>query len=425
MFVFNKLALMKLWSLLFSLLFFSLLKAQNYTDTVAALGVPLNSDALKIQAKAQKMEKKAMPERKKWQKALLNIKELEAEAQATSKAKKKKKILVKVLKKKKKAEVLHRKYLQKVEGANLAYFKLFQELYKLSPQVHDPVAVELVESLEGHALKKAKKAKSKRKKAERVGDNLVKMDELLDAYEAEQNAIGDLVYAIKVRNGDVEVVQPEELVAEVVEKPQYEAATMIDELRNVTAPQDVDFQEINVIYKVQIAASREELTTEKLLEIYSPKSGERIFSEIEDEWYKYAVGRFHSYAEALAYKNEIGVEGAFVIAYKDNKKIQLPELGQNVNPDQSREYEKIEGEEVLYRIQVAATRQPANLFRIKGLKLDGRIVNIVQNDGWYKYTVGNFKTEAEAQDTLREMNNQDAFVVGYSLSGEEIKLRRR
>ncbi|MFN8255499.1 MAG: hypothetical protein U0W24_07415 [Bacteroidales bacterium] len=79
-----------------------------------------------------------------------------------------------------------------------------------------------------------------------------------------------------------------------------------------------------VIYKVQIAASKIPLTKESLAGIY--KENSLIQFEIDNNWYKYSVGYFTKYSEAQDFKNRIGVRGAFIVAYKDGKKVPIPDL---------------------------------------------------------------------------------------------------
>lgn len=82
------------------------------------------------------------------------------------------------------------------------------------------------------------------------------------------------------------------------------------------------FQRNNSVeYRVQIAASKEQLTDVELREIYE---GSRRVTEIEEEgWYKYQIAVGSNYQLARRVIEEIDVEGAFLVAYLDGRKIQL------------------------------------------------------------------------------------------------------
>jgi len=80
----------------------------------------------------------------------------------------------------------------------------------------------------------------------------------------------------------------------------------------------------SVVFKVQIAASNYQITENGLKYIYC---GNRYVLEYrENGWYKYAVGSFSSYDEASRLKREICVPGAFVVAFRNGKKISVKEV---------------------------------------------------------------------------------------------------
>ncbi len=78
-----------------------------------------------------------------------------------------------------------------------------------------------------------------------------------------------------------------------------------------------------IIYRVQIAASKLPVSITQLQKIYSANTP--IYTSIENGWYKYSVGMFNTYSEAKKFKINIGVKDAFVIAYKNNKRIDISE----------------------------------------------------------------------------------------------------
>ncbi len=78
----------------------------------------------------------------------------------------------------------------------------------------------------------------------------------------------------------------------------------------------------NLIYRVQIAASRTPLPKWKLARIYR-KTG-AITKKHYNDWYKYSIGAFQKYEQAKDFlSNSVKVPGAFVVAYVDGEKIDI------------------------------------------------------------------------------------------------------
>ncbi len=77
----------------------------------------------------------------------------------------------------------------------------------------------------------------------------------------------------------------------------------------------------NVVYKVQIWASRKPASKRELKRKY--KGNLKIQSFYEDEWYKYAIGEYSSYAEAREQLVQCQVYDAFIISYIDNNKVEI------------------------------------------------------------------------------------------------------
>lgn len=76
-------------------------------------------------------------------------------------------------------------------------------------------------------------------------------------------------------------------------------------------------------YKIQIAASKKEMSKNELRRIYPQDY--MIEMEKEGPWYKYSVGSFTDYREAQNFKINTGVHDAFIVAWKDGKKVPIKE----------------------------------------------------------------------------------------------------
>lgn len=83
----------------------------------------------------------------------------------------------------------------------------------------------------------------------------------------------------------------------------------------VQQPENTD----RIIYKVQIAASETPLSMSALNEIY--KTNDIINNDLEENLYRYSIGYFSTYEEAAALRDKIGVRGAFIVAYKNGKRV--------------------------------------------------------------------------------------------------------
>jgi hypothetical protein len=79
----------------------------------------------------------------------------------------------------------------------------------------------------------------------------------------------------------------------------------------------------NVVFQVQIAASKVKLPAYKLSRFY--KRTNEIEEKHYDEWYKYSVGNFKTYEDAKAFVNVVKVKGAFVVAYRNGVKMDIRE----------------------------------------------------------------------------------------------------
>lgn len=76
-----------------------------------------------------------------------------------------------------------------------------------------------------------------------------------------------------------------------------------------------------LVFEVQIAASRKQMPSWKLAKFYPAK--EEIKMKHYDNWYKYSVGKFITYDQAKAFVKTLKIRGAFVVAYKNNQKIDI------------------------------------------------------------------------------------------------------
>ncbi len=77
----------------------------------------------------------------------------------------------------------------------------------------------------------------------------------------------------------------------------------------------------DIIFRVQIAASRKAIPQTKLSNIY--RGDKKIMMFEEEGWHKYYIAEAPTYFEAKQVLNDCGVDDAFIAAYKANNKLSL------------------------------------------------------------------------------------------------------
>ncbi len=76
------------------------------------------------------------------------------------------------------------------------------------------------------------------------------------------------------------------------------------------------------LFKVQIAACRVKLSKEELKSFYP--GHEKVAEIFEDNWFKYSIGAFSSFDEALSLRDKTNVNGIFIAAYLNGKRVKIP-----------------------------------------------------------------------------------------------------
>ena len=417
-------------------------KKLNKADKVLA-------EAMKIYASADKYKKQIEDLRTK---------------QSSASAKEKKKIS-KTIKKLEKKEANIRisgskKFQQASKGYYYTYkndFKYFRGRNKLTSEEQNEA-----KELEVTANTLYKKAQTKRRQSLKIPDIVGASKILADADDLEQKALDaqlkaygiylkwyksnetseENVASNEVDNNNSESsneVENEEVlpfVAESNENTETKEENKIDEnLSDFKEPdKKPDFNESkenetspitqsDVFFKIQIAASKNPLSLQKLRSIYNYTL---YNNEYENGYYKYSVGKFNSYKEAEKYKDKMNLPGAFIIAYKDGRKVNVDVADPSLKKKEQKIKRKKEISSVTpseygvsYRIQISATRVPASQSTIKAMNPTDLDVKINKNGAWYKYTIGSFKSYSAAE-RFRKNNKVKGFVVQY-VNGKEVK----
>jgi hypothetical protein len=169
-------------------------------------------------------------------------------------------------------------------------------------------------------------------------------------------------------------------------------------------------------FRVQIAASRRPMPADELRRIY--KGNRTINSFTEEGWMKYHIASVSSFGEAKQIKAESGSRNAFIVAYRDGKKIDLYSAihpAQKGSPSElSLSPSKVPETGKAYYIQLAASRKPMD--RESLLKMTGVPLEVLEftEEGWYKYRTGPFSTYAQAKAEMKKFSKTDLFITGFS-----------
>lgn len=185
-----------------------------------------------------------------------------------------------------------------------------------------------------------------------------------------------------------------------------------------------------VEFTVQIAASR----TADDPSLYQRKfniSGD-ITRTHNEGWYYYSIGKYVKYWRALEYKNILltrnNTKGAFVVAYKDGKRMLLSDLIHHNIDDRTGE-QVVEKQRPIskksYSVQIMATRD-GNISPIAVREMYDIDVDVYKEfaNGWYRYIVGNFMNYSQAsklRNKLRMHGLREAFIVGYK-DGQRVSI---
>ena len=155
------------------------------------------------------------------------------------------------------------------------------------------------------------------------------------------------------------------------------------------------------------------MTGEFIMTFY--KGSDSIFTRIEEEWYKYQIGKTPTFSEALKTLNNTDIKGAFIVPYAGNEKLVL---WKTLRPKTTVIPNK-ELKDLTFVVQIAASRDQLSNFQIKQLtkKTDGTIREIVEDD-WYKYQLVVGASYSEAKKQWQQIGISKSFIVAYLNNGK-------
>ncbi len=177
-----------------------------------------------------------------------------------------------------------------------------------------------------------------------------------------------------------------------------------------------------VVYRVQLGAYSKKLSTGVF-----KNAGQLIELKTEDGLYKYMSGSYSTIQDAMKDKDELmkrGYKGAFVVAYKDGKRIPLSSASGGIVQPKNENMEEpktpksaIDKNLVFFRVQVGAfmNEPPAELQqkmnKIPGLEKKKKSTGVTQ------YIAGKFQNYEQAKkfrdEIVSKYGIKDAFLVAF------------
>ena len=174
-----------------------------------------------------------------------------------------------------------------------------------------------------------------------------------------------------------------------------------------------DFINRSIIYKIQIAADKQTLSQNVLKKIYSGNKELKMIKE--DGWNKYSIGDFSSFSEADNYRKKIGVNDAFVVGYENEEKVDLLTLNKKRKKTvANRDNPVINSQKgIIFKVQIAADKMRLSEEALKNIYAGTEKIDINEEDGWYKYSVGELSSYDHVEKLKKSISVDGAFIVAY------------
>lgn len=208
----------------------------------------------------------------------------------------------------------------------------------------------------------------------------------------------------------------------------------------------------DIVFSVQILASKAQYDPKDLMEKYNIK--QNIYEkEDTDSLHKYVVGKYNKLWRAKETRNiirsQVGIDGAFIVVYRNNKRISLEEAmnyaarKQTVMAKPEVVQPADEAAETIYPLVSLIDNIPADgtyigvqILSMKSKEYPIGVFNGIYNiekplmvkykDPWYKIIVYDFDELSEAYDYQQQVRGKgfiDAFVLVFK-DGKRISLKR-
>jgi len=129
-----------------------------------------------------------------------------------------------------------------------------------------------------------------------------------------------------VKNLFPKETKPVETVAVLVTKPDVKVENKEPESEHLSEPYDSTV----IYYQVQIVAHTAHLNSSYIkMNIYEGPMPVDVLKE--EGWYKYVIGRYKTFEEANLLLKKVSIPKAFVVAYKNHKRVPIKEAAESIH----------------------------------------------------------------------------------------------
>lgn len=177
-----------------------------------------------------------------------------------------------------------------------------------------------------------------------------------------------------------------------------------------------------VYFKIQVAASKTELSKEQLTRNFNIK--EIIDVDREGTWFKYLIRKsFTDLNKVSEYRKNLGIKGTFIIAFRDGKRISIEEAIGPKEPVVSYN-EELKGQapnnqmnenggKIVYRLQIGLSFTRLSPMEVAQFNNGGKDVYAIDCGSYFIYAIGDFETENAALNFKRLKGLTDADLVSF------------
>ncbi len=176
-----------------------------------------------------------------------------------------------------------------------------------------------------------------------------------------------------------------------------------------------------VVFRVQLGAYKAKISKNVFADI-----NDLIIVTSEEGLTKYLTGSFTNFNDAAKHKIDMllkGYSGAFIVAYKNGKRVPLSSVGatvapkENIDIDDTKETSSIDKSQIRFKVQIGAFRNEPPADIAEKLKQIPNVDKQYTESGLTRYTAGTFtnyeKANAYKNELAAKYGFADAFIVAF------------
>lgn len=176
-----------------------------------------------------------------------------------------------------------------------------------------------------------------------------------------------------------------------------------------------------VVFRVQLGAYKSKISKNFFADV-----NDLVIVTSDDGLTKYLTGSFTNFSDAAKHKVDMllkGYSGAFIVAYKNGKRVPLSAVGatvapkENIDVDDTKETNSIDKSQIRFKVQIGAFKNEPPTDINEKIKLLNNIEKQYTESGLTRYTAGSFASYDQANAYKNELSAKygftDAFIVAF------------